>query len=155
MEFSMQQLAVFNMDKRFTFPGNVVPAPPQQLPAAQLQTPTVNKTKKDKRTLNKKAKKMPKKKIKIEAKQSDDEDDDDDDEDDEDELEEADPTDTESSDSSAEAKPATKIKRKRSSKQSSKNLPTGPAAYPFPLLAPGAPYNPIMYPYGAQFSFPK
>ncbi|XP_064540937.1 protein mushroom body miniature [Drosophila montana] len=152
MEFSMQQLAVFNMDKRFAFPAGVVSAPVMQ--PAPVENPATAKSKKDKRTANKKTKKRQKKKIKIETHESDDDDDDDDD--DEDEAEASPSSESESSESSVDQKPAVgKTKRKRSSKQPATNMPPA-ATFPFPLLAAaGAPYNSLMYPYGAQFNFPK
>lgn len=156
LEFTMQQLTVFSMEKRFAFPAGVFSVPQPVAPPAAVSQPAT-KSKKEKTKVVKKSKKSAKKKIKIEAKEESDESDDDDDDDDQ-----ASPDATSSdSDSASSAEPqptVNKSKRKRSSKQPA--LPPAPsmpsaAAFPFSMLAAGTPYNSLMYPYGASFNFPK
>ncbi|EDW03982.1 protein mushroom body miniature [Drosophila grimshawi] len=152
MEFTMQQLTVFNVDKRFAFPAGVV----STTPAISQPTPPAVKSKKDKqRTLIKKSKKTPKKKLKIEKHDSDDDDEEDDDDDDDEADADAISESDSESESSSDPKPAlSKTKRKRSSTKQAPNMPPA-AAFPFPLLAAGSHYNPMMYPYAAPFNFPK
>ncbi|XP_002069249.2 protein mushroom body miniature [Drosophila willistoni] len=153
MEFNMHQFTTFNLEQRFTFAGST--------PATAPLSSTPLKSKKDKKSSSKKTKKLPKKKMKIEQKDDDDDDEDESDNDDDAAAANTDDSDEDSSESSDEPQPppAIKQKRKRSSKQKQQIAPPGnlppPQAFPFPLLAPGAPYNSMMYPYGAAFSYPK
>ncbi|KAH8413523.1 hypothetical protein KR009_011924 [Drosophila setifemur] len=148
MEFTMQQMTVFQGEQRFTFPAGAVTAPG---PSALIVPAAATKNKKDKKAAGKKAKKTPQKRMKLEPKDEDEDDDDDDDDEEEDDEEEAS---SESEESESSDEPAVKQKRKRISKSATKKLPT--QVFPFPLLgAPGAPYNSMMYPYGTPFSFPK
>ncbi|XP_017152425.2 protein mushroom body miniature [Drosophila miranda] len=148
LEYTMQQVAVFNVEQRFAFPAGAVPA---MSSAPASSTPA--KSKKEKKA-PKKPKKTPQKRMKLETAADDDDDDDDDEGDDEDE-EEASSDSEDSEPSSDEPAPVAKQKRKRNAKQTNPAANLPPQAFPFPLLAAGSPYNSMMYPYAAPFSFPK